>query len=317
VSTAANLERRPATKSSSAVSGRSARGHRMRRFATPYLLLVPALLIYLTFTVYPIYRQFDISFYNWHIFPGASNPFMGWSNYTAIFHDPVIRTAAFNSFLFIVITVPIQMAIGLFAAAVLTDHMPGSMFWRACIYIPVVTSWVVVSWVFSYIFASQGGVMNAIVGVFVGHTVSIDWTAQTWTANGVIWLLSIWKGVGWSFIIFLAALDGIPRQLVESARIDGANEFRVWRNVVLPSIRGAVTFVTVLLVIGAAQVFTQIFEITKGGPYNSTQSLMTYMYQQAFSNFAFGYAAALASLLAVILFGFSAAEIHILRQHDV
>ena len=312
-----DLERHPATTSSGAASRRSARGHRLQRFATPYLLLVPALVIYGVFTIYPIYRQFDISFYNWHIFPGASNPFMGWSNYTAIFHDPVIRTAAFNSFLFIVITVPIQMAIGLFAAAVLTDHMPGSMFWRACVYIPVVTSWVVVSWVFSYIFASQGGVMNAIVGIFVGHTVSIDWTAQTWTANGVIWILSIWKGVGWSFIIFLAALDGIPRQLVESARIDGANEFRVWRNVVLPSIRGAVTFVTVLLVIGAAQVFTQIFEITKGGPYNSTQSLMTYMYQQAFSNFAFGYAAALASLLAVILFGFSAAEIHILRQHDV
>jgi multiple sugar transport system permease protein len=312
-----HLEQLPASKTPGVVSRRSRRSLRTRRFVTPYLLLVPALVIYGVFTIYPIYRQFDISFYNWHIFPGVSNPFMGWSNYTAIFHDPVIRTAAFNSFLFIVITVPIQMAIGLFAAAVLTDHMPGSMFWRACIYIPVVTSWVVVSWVFSYIFASQGGIMNGLVGFFVGHTVSIDWTAQTWTANGVIWILSIWKGVGWSFIIFLAALDGIPRQLVESARIDGANEFRVWRNVVLPSIRGAVTFVTVLLVIGAAQVFTQIFEITKGGPYNSTQSLMTYMYQLAFSNFAFGYAAALASLLAVILFGFSAAEIHILRQHDV
>lgn len=310
-------EQHPATRSSGAVRRRSARSHRIRRFATPYLLLVPALVIYLVFTVYPIYRQFDISFFNWHIFPGADNPFLGWSNYTAIFHDPIIRTAAFNSFLFIVITVPIQMAIGLFAAAVLTDHLPGSMFWRAAIYIPVVTSWVVVSWVFSYIFASQGGLMNGIIGIFAGHSVSIDWTAQTWTANAVIWILSIWKGVGWSFIIFLAALDGIPRQLVESARIDGATEFRVWRNVVLPSIRGAVTFVTVLLVIGAAQVFTQIFEITKGGPYNSTQSLMTYMYQQAFTNFAFGYAAALASLLAVVLLGFSAAEIRILRQHDV
>ena len=273
--------------------------------------------MYGVFTVYPIYRQFDISFYNWHIFPGASNPFMGWSNYTAIFHDPVIRTAAFNSFLFIVITVPIQMGIGLFAAAVLTDRLPGSMFWRAAVYIPVVTSWVVVSWVFSYLFASQGGIMNSVAGFFVGHTVSIDWTAQTWTANGVIWLLSIWKGVGWSFIIFLAALDGIPRQLLESARIDGATEFRVWRHVVLPSIRGAITFVTVLLVIGAAQVFTQIYLITKGGPYNSTQSMMTYMYQQAFSNFAFGYAAALASLLAVVLFGFSAAEIRILRHTDL
>jgi multiple sugar transport system permease protein len=314
---ATNLERHPAIPSPGAAPRRSSSSHRVRRFATPYLLLVPALVMYAVFTVYPIFRQFDISFFNWHIFPGVSNPFVGWSNYTAIFSDPVVRTASFNSFLFIVITVPIQMAIGLFAAAVLTDRLPGSMFWRAAVYIPVVTSWVVVSWVFSYIFASQGGIMNAVVGFFAGHTVSIDWTAQTWTANGVIWLLSIWKGVGWSFIIFLAALDGIPRELLESARTDGASELRVWRNVVLPSIRSAITFVTVLLVIGAAQVFTQIYEITKGGPYNSTQSLMTYMYQQAFSNFAFGYAAALASLLAVVLFGFSAAEIRILRRQDI
>ena len=236
MSEASISERHPATVSPGAASRRSTRSHRVRRIATPYLLLAPAVVVYAVFTVYPIFRQFDISFYNWHIFPGVSNPFVGWSNYTAIFRDPVVRTASFNSFLFIVITVPVQMAIGLFAAAVLTDRLPGSMFWRAAVYIPVVTSWVVVSSVF-------------------------------------IWLLSIWKGVGWSFIIFLAALDGIPRQLLEAARIDGASEARVWRHVVLPSIRAAVTFVLVLLVIGAAQVFTQIYEITKGGPYNSTQSL--------------------------------------------
>ena len=112
----------------------------------------------------------------------------------------------------------------MFAAAVLTDRLPGSVLWRAAVYIPVVTSWVVVSWVFSYIFSSQGGVANALVGFFAGHTVSIDWTAKTWTANAVIWLLSIWKGMGWSFIIFLAALDGVPRELMEAARIDGASE---------------------------------------------------------------------------------------------
>ena len=308
---------RPTSQASGAPLAHATRARRLRRISTPYLLLAPALVIYAIFTVYPIYRQFDISFFNWHIFPGASNPSVGWSNYTAIFHDPVVRTAAFNSFLFIVITVPMQMALGLFAAAMLTDRLPGSMVWRAAIYIPVVTSWVVVSWVFSYIFSSQGGVMNAIAGFFAGHSVAISWTAQTWTANMVIWILSIWKGVGWSFIIFLAALDGIPRQLLESARIDGASEFNVWRTVVLPSIRGAVTFVTVMLVIGGAQVFTQIYLITKGGPYNSTQSMMTYMYQQAFQNFSFGYAAALASLLAVILFGFSAAEIRILRSQDL
>lgn len=272
--------------------------------------------MYAIFTVYPIARQFEISFFNWHIFPGASNPFVGWSNYSAIFHDPVVRTAAFNSFLYIVVTVPAQMLLGLFAAAVLSDRLPGSVFWRAAIYIPVVTSWVVVSWIFAYIFSSQGGLMNAVVGFFAGHAVSIDWTAQTWTGNAVIWLIGIWKGVGWSFIIFLAALDGIPRQLLESARVDGASETRVWRHVILPSMRAAITFVLVLLVIGAAQVFTQIYIITKGGPYNSTQALFTWAYEQAFANFAFGYAAALASLLAVVLFGFSALEIRVLRQQD-
>jgi multiple sugar transport system permease protein len=317
LTTSNTLERRPAEVLPGAPSRRRSRTQRAGRMATPYLLLAPALVVYAVFTVYPIFRQFEISFFNWHIFPGASNPFVGWSNYTAMFHDPIVRTAAFNSFLFIVITVPVQMAIGMFAAAVLTDRLPGSLLWRAAVYIPVVTSYVVVSWVFAYIFSSQGGLMNGIVGFFAGHTVSIDWTARTWTANGVIWLLTIWKGIGWSFIIFLAALDGVPRHLMESARIDGASELRVWRHVVIPSVRAAITFVLVLLVIGAAQVFTQIYLVTKGGPYNSTQTFMTYMYQQAFANFAFGYAAALASLLAVVLFGFSWAEIRVLRRQEV
>ena len=113
--------------------------------------------MYVVFTAYPVFRQFEISFFNWHIFPGASNPFVGWSNYTKIFHDPVVRTAACNSLLWVVLTVPVQIFLGLFAAAVLTDRLPGSIFWRAAVYIPVVTSYVVVSWVFSYLFASQGG----------------------------------------------------------------------------------------------------------------------------------------------------------------
>ena len=198
------------------------------------------------------------------------------------------------------------MALGLFAAAVLTDRLPGAMLWRALIYIPVVTSWVVVSYVFAYIFSSQGGVMNAVAQLLrrppgaasTGRPRPGPRTRSSGSSG-------IWKGVGWSFVIFLAALDGVPREIVESARIDGATEPRVWRHVVIPSIRPTVIFVFVLLVIGAAQVFTQIYLMTAGGPYNSTQVLLTYMYQQAFTNFEFGYAAAVASLIAVVLFGFS------------
>jgi multiple sugar transport system permease protein len=284
---------------------------------TPYLLLLPAAFMYALFIIYPIFKQFDISFYNWHIFPGSVNPFVGWSNYSRMFHDPQIRTAAINTLLFLVITVPIQMFLGLAAAALVTDRLPGRGIWRAMIFIPVVTSWVVVSYVFAYIFADQGGLANAVISIFAGHAVHIDWLAQTWTGNAVIWLMSIWKGVGWSFIMFLAALDGVPRTLVESGRIDGASEARIWRHVVLPNIRPTITFVTVLLVIGASQVFTQVFITTGGGPYGSTQVLLTDAYQQAFTFFAFSYAASIASVMAIVVLGLSILQIRVLRRNDV
>jgi multiple sugar transport system permease protein len=310
---ATGLLQRPAATPPGAVAKRH---YRARRLFTPYILLLPAGFLYVLFIVYPIFKQFDISFYNWHIFPGASNPFVGWSNYAKIFHDPELKTAAINTVLFAVITVPAQMALGLFAAALLTDRMPARGLWRALIFIPVVTSWVVVSYVFAYIFADQGGVANAILSLFVGHTVHVDWLANTWTGNAVIWIMSIWKGIGWSFIMYLAALDGVPRDLVESSRVDGATERRVWRHVVLPAIRPTTMFVTVLLVIGASQVFTQVYVTTGGGPFDSTGVMLTNAYQQAFSFFYFGYAAAIASLMAVIILGLSIVYIRLMRKRS-
>ena len=138
----------------------------MRRFATPYLLLVPALAHLPDHS--PSTRYFASSrsaSTTGTSFPVRRTPSSAGRTTPRSSTIPSCVPRAFNSFLFIVITVPIQMAIGLFAAAVLTDRLPGSMFWRAAVYIPVVTSWVVVSWVFSYIFASQGGLMNAVVGL--------------------------------------------------------------------------------------------------------------------------------------------------------
>jgi multiple sugar transport system permease protein len=294
----------------------SRRSRRAGRIATPYALILPAAVIYALFTVYPIFRQFDISFFNWHIFPGAANPFLGLSNYTAAFRDPLVRTATLNTVLYVVITVPVQMLLGLFAAAILSDRLPAAGLWRALIFIPVVTSWVIVSYVFAYIFNDQGGVANGLLSLFAGHQVSIDWLAQTWTANTVIWIVGIWKGVGWSFVMFLAALDGVPREIVEAGRVDGATEPTLWRRIIVPAIRPTVVFVFVLLVIGGTQVFTQVYLMTDGGPYGSTQVLFTYAYQQAFTNFEFGYAAAIASMIAVVVFGLSVAEIQLLRRRN-
>jgi multiple sugar transport system permease protein len=303
--------RRPALRAPAA-------GRRRRRgparVATPYLLLLPAAGMYAVFTVYPLFRQFDISFYNWHIFPGAANPFTGLSNYHQVLTDHVVRTAALNTLLYVVITVPAQMLLGLVAAAVLADRLPGGALWRALIFIPVVTSWVIVSYIFAYLFNAQDGVANSVFSLFAGHAVHVDWLAQTWTGNAVIWLVGIWKGVGWSFVMFLAALESMPREQVEAARVDGASELTIWRKVVIPAIRPTVVFVLVLLVIGATQVYTQVYLMTGGGPYNSTQVLFTWAYQQAFANFEFSYAAALASLVGVVVLGLSVAEVRVLRR---
>ena len=313
------MERRSAAPSLGAVPAsvrparRLALHARAGRFLTPYLLVVPAAAFYAVFTIYPIFRQFDVSFFNWQIFPGSQSPFIGWSNYSHLLQDPEIRTAAYNTGLYVVITVPVQMALGLFAAAMLTDRLPASTLWRALVFIPVVTSWVVVSFLFAYMFSPSGGLVDTVLGLFAGHAVHFDWLAQTWSANVVIWLVGIWKGVGWSFIIFLAALDGTARDVIEAGRVDGASERRIWRSIIIPSIRQSVVFVLVLLVIGAATVFQSVWLITVGGPYGSTNVLYTYAYQQAFTDFAFGYAAAIGSLLAVVLFGVSLAEIQVLR----
>jgi multiple sugar transport system permease protein len=310
VSGITTLEGRPGFRSGARSPWRSPR---LTRFITPYLLLLPAAAMYAIFIVYPIYRQFDISFYDWHIFPGSINPGVGFKNYSAAFHDPAVRTAALNTLLFTVITVPVQMILGLVAAALLTDRLPGRGLLRGLIFIPVVTSWVVVSYIFAYVFAEQGGLANAVLGFFAGHPVHTDWLAHRWTGEAVIWMVSVWKGVGWAFIMFLAALDGVPRMLVEASRTDGASERRVWRHVVLPSIRPTTAFVLVLLVIGASQVFTQVYLLTEGGPYGSTQVLLGDAYQQAFTFFQFSYAAAIASVMAVVVLVLSIVQVRVMR----
>jgi multiple sugar transport system permease protein len=290
---------------------------------TPYLLLIPAAALYGIFTIYPIVRQAEISFFNWHIEPGALNPYVGWTNYTAIFHDPEIRTAALNTLLYIVVTVPLQMFLGLVAAAFLTDRLPARTFLRTLIFIPVLTSWVVVSYLFAYVFnSSSGGLANELLSLLAGHAVQIEWLQQTWTANAVIWLLGVWKGIGWSFVLFLAALDVLPHEPLEAARVDGANEVQVWRKIVLPGIRATTTFVLVLLVIGGAQVFQSVYLITSvdgvpGNPFGSTNVLFTYAYYQAFSLFSFGYAAAIATMLALVLVTFSVVRVQMMRRSQL
>lgn len=290
--------------------------HRRRGWAaTPYLFLLPGFALYGVVLLYPIARAFEISLYDWKILPGAVSEFVGLSNYTRALHDPVFWRALVNSSAYMAVTVPAQIALGLVVAVLLDARLPGRALFRVLFYLPVITSWVVVSLVFQYLFSSDTGLANWILkdGLHVVGE-NVNWLQQRWTAMAVLCLLGIWKGIGWSMVIFLAALQSVPRELHEAAAIDGAGPFGRFRHVSLPGIRRTVLFVAVMLVIGGFNVFISVFLITGGGPADETQVLLTYMYRQAFDFLDFGYGSALAFTLTVIVLALSGIQMRLFRS---
>jgi multiple sugar transport system permease protein len=281
---------------------RRRRRRRARRSLAPYLFLAPGFALFLLVIIYPMVRAFQMSFYDWNVVASSASKFTGFANYRKAFHDPVFWRGLQNSAFYMAVTVPPQIILGLGVALLLNKKAPGRALFRVLFYLPVVTSWVVVSLLFQYLFADKG-LVNWMVH---GHT---SWLSQRWTGLAVVSLLGIWKGIGWSMMIFLAALQAVRPELLETAAVDGAGPWQRFRAVTLPAIWPAVGFLSVMLVIGGFNVFISVLLVTNGGPADSTQVLLTYMYKQAFTNLDFGYGSAIAVLLTLGVFVLSVLQL--------
>ncbi len=285
-------------------SRRATQGRRELRVALPFML--PGIALVVLFVVYPIIRGVQMSLYDWNLMVPSQSTFVGARNFErALTQDPLFWTAARNTGLYALITVPSQMILGLGAALLLNTAIRGRGFFRALYYLPVVTSWLIVSYVFAYLFSDAMGPVNHLL-VNVLHVVPqpIDWLNDSWaTAEVPINLLGIWKGIGWNMVIFLAALQSIPHELLEAAAADGAGRWQSFRLITLPLLRPTVLFVSTMLLIGAFNVFLSVTLLTGGGPQGSTEVLLSYMYTQAFKYLDFGYGTAVGLLmgLAVVL----------------
>jgi multiple sugar transport system permease protein len=279
----------------------------------PYIFLAPGFLLFVVMIIYPILRALQISFYNWGVFPGSTTTFLGLHQYVREFHDPVFWRALENSTFYTIFTVPFQIIFGLMVALLLVRKIPGRGLFRALFYIPVVTSWVVVSLLFKFLFSTDSGFVNWILHTLHLSSHNIGWLDTRWPSMITIGILGIWKGVGWSMLIFLAALMGVPETLTEAAAIDGAGPWRTFISVTLPSIRLTLSFVTIMLVIGSLNVFTSAYIMTGGGPQQQTEVVLSYMYHQAFNFLDFGYGSALAFTLAMIVFAISFVQMRLFR----
>ncbi|ASN82335.1 carbohydrate ABC transporter permease [Deinococcus ficus] len=269
---------------------------RRRLSAAPYLFILPYLLIFLTFWAWPIISSFLLSFKDARL--GAGAP---WStaNWTRLVGDDFFRTALKNTLLILVIQVPsmLMLATGL-AVALNSRLLRARGLFRFAFFAPLVVGTVAYSAVFRLLFNTDFGMVNrALTGLGLP---AVDWLNQPGPAMAVLILALTWRWTGYNAIILLAGLQGIREELYEAASLDGATPWQQFWKITVPLLRPSLLFCLVLSVIGTLQLFTEPALITNSGPGNATMTLGTYLYQQGFRSFNFGYASAIAYSVAAL-----------------
>ena len=267
----------------------------------PYLFLLPAALVLVVFFFIPFFQTILLSFqdYSTNIYHAT---FTGLKNYIDILHNPIFYKVMWNTVLYLVVAVPILAIVPLFLAILINQKIRGITLYKILIYLPVIVSIVVAAIAFKWLYAEQG-ILNYILNVL--HIDSIGWLTDPKYAIYSVIIVTIWKGIGYYMMIYLAALMSVPKELYEACDIDGAGFLRKHLTVTIPHIMPTIALVTTISSISAMKIFAEIYVMTKGGPLNSTKTIVYYIYEKAFENLDLGYASAMAVILLIIVMIFS------------
>lgn len=280
------------------------------------LLLLPGLLIFGIFTLYPIVKLFIMSFFEWDFGSMLDQKFIGLANYADVLGDKYFRISFVNSLIYTLVTVPGQMIIGFFVAYFINKVTRFKVGYRVLYYLPVITSWIIASLVFRYVFNTEGMLNYFLTNVIHVTEQNVRWLDTRWGGLTIAMVLGIWKGVGWNMVVFLAALQTVPDELYEAAAIDGAGAWRKLISVTIPSIKGTILFALVMLTIGGFNVYTSIEMITGGEPAHQTEVVLTWMYYKAFSTGEFGYSAALSFIITIVLGILAVIQFRLMQSKD-
>ena len=216
-------------------------------------LLLPGILIFGFFTIYPIVKLFITSFFKWDFGSMFDQEFIGFANYKEVLTDPYFHLAFSNSIVYTLVTVPAQMILGLLIAMLINNINKFSISYRVAYYLPVITSWVIASLVFKYVFNTEGLLNYFLTKVIHLTSGNIHWLDSRWGGMSVAMLLGTWKGIGWSAIIYIAGISGIDQQLYEAATVDGAGRFQRMWHITVP---GLIPTFCVLLLMSIANVLS-------------------------------------------------------------
>lgn len=290
----------------------------MRNRLTPYLFVSPAMLLLMTFGIFPILVAAVISTTDMNIsaFASWSNvDFVGIDNYTQLFADPDFWQALGNTALYAVAGVPAIVLLSLGTALLLNRSQNG--FFRALrsfYFVPAITAIVAVALVWSYLYNTQFGLFNYLLSLVGAEP--LQWLSDPWLAKFSVGLVAVWRGTGLNIIIFLAALQGVPKEYLEAASIDGAGEWRRTFSITIPLLRFAIFFVSVTTTIAWLQFFDEPFVLTDGGPLGATASVSIFLYKEGFRLNQFGYASAGSVVLFAIIAIITLIQLRLRRADD-
>jgi len=275
------------------------------------LFLLPWLVSFALFSAYPILFSLGVSFTRYDPFHGGLSGWTGLDNYRVIFSDPLFWRSFGNTVIFVVGTVLPTAVLSLLLALLLdrAGRLKGLL--RTGYFIPSVVSLAVISLIFKYIYSRQGP-LNLIVALF--GAAGREWLLDPRYALASIMVMDIWESLGYYAIFYLAALQTVPRELYDAARVDGAGRLALLRNVTLPWLRPVIIFVVVVNTIRAFQVFVEVVIMTGGGPMGSTMTLVYYMYERAFQRIEIGQASAVAFVVFVLIMLFALLQTGLLRK---
>lgn len=301
---------RPSRRPFPKVGGRTGARTSARRHRPGYWFVLPAVALFAIFFLYPLLSSLWQSFFST---AGGVSTWVGGAQYTRLFHDPLVAKSLFNVGLILVIQVPLMVCTALGLAYLLNQSwLRFRTGFRAIHFLPAVTTLVAYSLVFRVMLATDGGAVNQMLGMF-GMS-PVDWlNSEVWSRVALIASIT-WRWTGYNMIIILAGLQGIPAELYEAARIDGAGRWAIFTKIVVPQLRPVILFSSITSTIGALQLFDENFILTGGGPNNATLTPVLYLYKVGFQQFDFGYASAIAWLLVAIIAVVSVVQFVIMKE---
>ena len=262
-----------------------------------YVLLLPTILGLIFFSLGPVVASALLSLTRWD---GLTTPvWTGFDNYRLLFADPLFWTALHNTIFYTIGAVLPSIILALLLALAVNQKIKGVVFFRTLYFLPVISPPVAIAILWGWLYNAQYGLIDAILNR-LGLT-PLQWLSEPSTALPAIIIMSVWSSLGYNMVLFLAGLQGIPIELYEAARMDGANRWVLFRYVTVPLLSPTTFFILILSMISAFQLFDYVYIMTGGGPMYSTQSIVLYIYQMAFQNFKLGYASSLAYVLFVII----------------